>query len=669
MSRRRNKANNRGNTPGATTKPLNPMFDAMTQPPQPRQPATRYGSGGNFEIGDAPGNKRGPQNSYGTRAQVTTPPAPPRVGPPAQGGTNPKYPGQPDWDQQFSQYSNQRPDGGPPPYVRDIDIDANWFTPMQPVWPFGPPYVNYPREWDYPVGINLEYLPKRYELMSMLRTMAESWGILAAIIQNKIDLITKTPYSFEVQNASNPSNKWTQLLDQAFYKPDRKNHFQTWQRRLLYDMYTIDSASLYNWKAANGMPYALEVLDGQSIKPIVDDAGRRPDWPQPAYQQIIKGLPMENFDESELIYAPMRPRSYLPIYGYSAVEQCFLEITQGIRRTIYQTSFWTEGSMPDMVFSVPPEWTPLQIAQYQGFFDALMAGNPHLKSKVRFVPGGMKPFYLKGGAAETLKSDWDEWVTRLICFVFGVSPQPFIREMTRATAEVANEKAKEAGEVPDLRWFKFNIMDPIIKEWFGFDDISFVYKTEADTDPSEQQTTLTGYVNSGIMLRDEAREQLGLSPYPDGSGSVPTVTAASPLQTLEPQETPPPQDPNLQAQAQIENAKAKQANPNAAGPGAGQAKPASNAKPKPNAKKPVSTKPGATTSTTPGTGSTGTSTRHAVDGDSLDGNEQAIEKRLDEALVPPLETAIHERLLTMAEQAEAAAERWLRRNRQLATRR
>jgi hypothetical protein len=49
----------------------------------------------------------------------------------------------------------------PEPWIDDVDMGANWYSPFQPVWPFGPPYITQPREWDFPVGYNLNYIPRR----------------------------------------------------------------------------------------------------------------------------------------------------------------------------------------------------------------------------------------------------------------------------------------------------------------------------------------------------------------------------------------------------------------------------------------------------------------------------------------------------------------------------
>ncbi len=432
---------------------------------------------------------------------------------PATETTSGQYPGETPWHPATSQYRNERP-VQPPPYIRDVDIDYNWFSPFQPVWPFGPPYVTYPREWDYPVGLNLEIQPQRIGLYAMLRAMSYGWGILRAVIETRKDQLMRIPWEIRLKNASAQStarDRRVQMLKEFFLKPDRKHRWQAWVRLLLEDLFVIDAPTIYVWRSEAGTPYALEVLDGATIKVLVDAAGRVPDPPSPAYQQIIKGLPMVDFTADEIIYAPMRPRPELPIYGYSPVEQCFLEITEGIRRTLYQLDYWTEGSIPDLIVTVPDNWTPAQIAQFQGYMDALLSGNLRQKSKIRFLPGGMKPFDIKSAGGELLKSDYDEWLARIVCFAFSISPQGFVKMMNRATAESSDQAAKEEGLYPLMTYFESEIMNPIIQEHFKFPDIEFKFMPRPEVDLLKQAQTLQIYVESGIMTRDEARGQLGLA--------------------------------------------------------------------------------------------------------------------------------------------------------------
>jgi hypothetical protein len=53
-----------------------------------------------------------------------------------------------------------------------------------------------------------------------------------------------------------------------------------------------------------------------------------------------------------------------------------------------------------------------------------------------------------------LKDEFDEWLARIICYCFSLSPQALIKQMNRATAETAKQTAQEEGLEPLKLWFK-----------------------------------------------------------------------------------------------------------------------------------------------------------------------------------------------------------------------
>jgi hypothetical protein len=181
--------------------------------------------------------------------------------------------------------------------------------------------------------------------------------------------------------------------------------------------------------------------------------------------------------------------------------------------------------MPELIVSVPAEWTGAQVAAYQAFFDLLMTDNPDQKSKVRFMPGGMKPFDIKNANGDALKADIDEWLARIVCFAYSVNPQPFIR-MVRAQSQSLGEQAEEEGRFPTLAWFKTEIMDPIIQDpdiGFGCADLEFSWLPNPEVDQNIQSQIIDRDVKNGTMLVDEAREMRGQEPYGPGVGDVPMI--------------------------------------------------------------------------------------------------------------------------------------------------
>lgn len=428
-----------------------------------------------------------------------------------------------------SKYLGERAEE-PVPWVDDVDMESNWFSPFQPVWPFGPPNISRPREWDYPVGYNINYIPQRVETMAMLRGMARTWGVLSTIIATRQDQLLRIPWTIQHANKPRARGAAVDHMQQFFRRPDGKLHYGQWSRKLTYDLLELDAPCIYFSRDRVGRPLTAEVIDGATIFPLIDDAGRTPDTVinfgsdggvdyikrQPAFQQIIKGQPMIDLDESELMYIPMRPRPDQPMYGYPATEQILIQASEAIRKNFYQLNFWQDGTIPDLIVTVPDAWTPRQIAMFQAHFDSLLSGNLKLKSKVRFLPGGMKPFDIKNSSGESLWSDRDENLIRLACYAYSVSPAPFIKMLNRATAQNAQQMAEEEGLYPLMSYWKDCVMDPIIQERFGYEDVEFVFLPRPEPDEEKQAKIHDMRIKNGEVSINEARDELGLEPIEDG---------------------------------------------------------------------------------------------------------------------------------------------------------
>ena len=93
-------------------------------------------------------------------------------------------------------------------------------------------------------------------------------------------------------------------------RPDRRRSFADWLRMLLEDMLVIDAATIYPRFDRGGKLYALDVIDGATIKPLIGEDGRAPEPPDPAYQQVLHGVPAADFSADELLYLPRNARAH-----------------------------------------------------------------------------------------------------------------------------------------------------------------------------------------------------------------------------------------------------------------------------------------------------------------------------------------------------------------------
>ena len=255
-----------------------------------------------------------------------------------------------------------------------------WFGPLQPLAPMAPPEVK-GRQWDYPFGANLNYIPRSDDAVSFgeLRALADALPLLRAVIETRKDQLAAQSYAVRARaRADTPdTSRRIEAVKCFLARPDRRHSFADWLRMLLEEMLVIDAATLYPRYNRGGSLFSLDVLDGATIKPLIGEDGRAPEPPDPAYQQILKGIPAADFSAEELLYLPRNVRAHR-LYGMSPVEQIALTINIALRRDAATLDYYRSGSTPDAFATLPKEWTADQIRSFQDYFDALI--NPDLSN-------------------------------------------------------------------------------------------------------------------------------------------------------------------------------------------------------------------------------------------------------------------------------------------------
>ena len=132
----------------------------------------------------------------------------------------------------------------------------------------------------------------------------------------------------------------TSFLD----RPDRRHSFADWLRMLVEDMLVIDAATIYPRYTRGGSLYSLDIVDGATIKPLIGEDGRAPEPPDPAYQQVLHGVPAADFSADELLYLPRNARAHR-LYGMSPVEQIALTVNIALRRDVATLEYYQFGSV------------------------------------------------------------------------------------------------------------------------------------------------------------------------------------------------------------------------------------------------------------------------------------------------------------------------------------
>jgi hypothetical protein len=411
---------------------------------------------------------------------------------------------------------------------------SGWFGAQQSLAPVAPLSVA-GRRFDYPSGFNLNVRPRTYERIGFteLRALADNYDLLRIVIETRKDQLERLPWRIAPredefgQGGKEPSaalKNRAKDIREFFKRPDRHYSWSQWLRALLEDLFVIDAPTLFRRPTRGGGLYALEVIDGATIKPVIDDWGRVPLPPLPAYQQVLKGLPATNYTTKELIYRPRNVRTN-KVYGFSPVEQVLMTVNIALRRQLSQMQYYTEGNIPEALIGVPEAWTPKQITDFQSYWDEMLEGNLANRRHAKFVPGGVAKTFIPTKEPE-LKNVFDEWLARVVCFAFSISPQPFVAQVNRATADTAQEQSLEEGLEPIKSWSK-DLIDQVIIEDFAEPDLEFLWGDGKKVDPDSQATRLGTLTGSGLMHLNEGRKQLGLDPDPSPAADMLMIKTAT----------------------------------------------------------------------------------------------------------------------------------------------
>lgn len=451
-------------------------------------------------------------------------------------------------------------------FIDSVSITTDYMGPNQPMAPIAP-HGTLPRAFDYPFGSNLYFQPRQEQPgtpdFQTLRNLAR-YDIVRLCIETRKAQILEMPRSFRVKKeAGEKKRDWQQrsgedprvkFLEDFFRVPDHEHKFLSWMNMVIEEVLVTDALAIWPAMDEDNNLLSLRVVDGATIKPLHDPQGWRPNPPNPAFQQIIKGSPAINLTAAlcddckahgwhkdmmtpggrgrcqPLVYEPFNP-TVNRFYGWSPVEQILNTIMIGMNRMVSQASLYTEGNLPEMLISLASEASAQQLGQFQGLFDQV-AGNVGIKRRVRFIPEAKHMLQTKD---PMIKDDRDDWLARVCCYALSVAPNALVKQMNRASSQQIQQSAVEEGKLPTLGRLS-ELINSIVVQYFGedFGDVEHAYDVTAESDPNTSSQIADRAIKNGSRSINETRDEDGLEPVDGGdvcmiylpTGPIPLAGAA-----------------------------------------------------------------------------------------------------------------------------------------------
>jgi SPP1 gp7 family putative phage head morphogenesis protein len=381
------------------------------------------------------------------------------------------------------------------------------FSPGAPIAPYDG-YSRTPRTHDYASGYNISARPKTNERVSFdsLRGLVESYDVAQMCIWHRIDSIRALDWS--LVPARGFRGEADELIDigmTVLAKPDRQTPFSSWLAKWLYDILAYDAGALYRLRNRGGRAIGLRVVDGTTIAPLLDYWGNSPEAPAEAYVQYANGLPWNWLTRNDLVYVPFRPRSNSP-YGLAPLETILLNANTDLRFQAYFLQRFTEGNIPQAFASAPESWTPQQIEEFQGYWDAFLRGDQAVKHQIKWMPGGGK---IEWSNEKEFSDSFSLFLMRKTCAAYHIVPSDlgFTESVNKSSGETQADVQHRVGDLPLVS----HVQDVITN--FLQHDLGLPLEFAFDTGQEKEDRLATAqawgiYIDKGMASPDEGREEL-----------------------------------------------------------------------------------------------------------------------------------------------------------------
>lgn len=388
-------------------------------------------------------------------------------------------------------------------------------TAMGPGRPLNPAqgYSQPPRSTDYPTSVNISTNTRQsWGLPSFetLRALIKTYDVARICINHKIDELRSMELMFLPAEGERRDVKDAIAAARAVMEfPDRDLPYHSWLSKWLENAFKFDAAPLYKRRNRYGDIMGLESLDGTTVMPYIDENGRRPHAPDPAYFQLVRGQVWNWYTHQDIDYHMFRPQEDSP-FGTAPMETILLTANTDIRFQWHFLQMFTEGSVPAGFIEVPPDLTsPAQVAEWQDYWDAMVMGDQSILHRLIAVPHGTNVTNTK---PEAFDPTFPEYLMMRACAAHGVVPHDvgLIHDVNRSTGETQTDIQFRVNTLPWVFWVE-GILTRYLRR-----DIGLPVQVKLNTGRDKEDRLADAqawkiYIETGMASSDEGRtEILGL---------------------------------------------------------------------------------------------------------------------------------------------------------------
>lgn len=334
------------------------------------------------------------------------------------------------------------------------------------------------RQWSFPVGYNIASLPRSTESTSFaqLRTISLLYDAVQLCEQVYFDIFGRLELHVGFEEGVVPDGesendkKWRAVAAPAqewLAYPDECTPVTDWMCASFRDVAELGQSPVFLPRNRKGEILRLELVDGVTIKPLIDDRGRQPRPPFPSYQQFLWGVPGGRYTSNQIYMLRETARSD-SVYPISRVERILMRIDMGLRKQNLDLTRYTDGAIPEgWLFPAADnetEWTAERQEDLEQTLNSLLAGNDVRRVRLKVGPPGAKFVNTRPADPQT---DFDRFLMTICAACFGLTLDELAMTETsnRSTGQTQQNVVYRRAVEPAARRFA-SFFTRIIKQKF-----------------------------------------------------------------------------------------------------------------------------------------------------------------------------------------------------------
>lgn len=384
-----------------------------------------------------------------------------------------------------------------------------------------------------------------------LRRASMSVHIVRICINTLKQKVTKTKWVIQNKDVTKRKHdiddSRIKKLESLFRHPNQNNEtFRTLMDKMVEDLLVLDAVSLEKTRYPGGELAELFFVDSSTIRPVYDEKGNQDiliplktkraageeeseeELPV-SYVQVLDNSQYGGPESGEIVAAwpkkdflhfHMDPQGSMESFGYglSPIEGILSVVANILNADNYNSTYFEEGAFPPIVLQLIGQVNQRDLEAYREYLVSELTGNFH------------RPAIMATEKAESLQihnlkdmnnrdmqfMEYQNWLAKLACAMYGMSPQDIGITDTVGSKNVAEEQtelAENKGYSSILHLFKEVFNQEIVWKDFGWEDLEFDWVATDQLTPAEQSEMYDRDLKNGSFTLNEVRMKRGEAPY------------------------------------------------------------------------------------------------------------------------------------------------------------